>query len=136
MLGCCGYLATPLPITALPPQKSALLACNLTLVPYSAAASSRHPESFGILQRGGLCTHRGMDDHCYEGSEQCHCTNGAESLVDSHFHPFFAPRTKQMNQYLKSAVPMQLNGGMVHDVVSCRCLYHATHSCNTRCLFV
>ena len=37
-------------------------------------------------------------------------------------------RTEQMNQYLKSAVPMQLNGGMVHDVVSCQCLYHASHT--------
>ena len=35
---------------------------------------------------------------------------------------------QQMNQYLKSAVPMQLNGGMVHDVVSCRCLYLASHT--------
>ena len=32
------------------------------------------------------------------------------------------------NQYLKSAVLMPLNGGMVHDVFSCLCLHHASHT--------
>ena len=79
-------------------------------------------ESIGILQRGGLCTHLTIATKVANSATTQMEQRVFSSIFFSHL------KNKADEPVLKSAVLMQLSGGMVHDAVSRRCLHHASYT--------